>query len=255
MNKLLPILIALAAMAIVVAVAIFDAPDYLFFLFFLLIAIVVIAAGSKQGQFDYLQQILATSKIGSVASGLAEIVGFAKPYGELNMSPIGDLPCIAFLYTVEEKRVTRDSDGQEEVKYVEVKRQQTGDKFYLHDDTGQIEIDAKHLSWFGFQPANEYLSGSYRYREYILDETIEILMIGQAWYSNNRPVFKYSEDKKILAMAPLNWVDFHNKWRPLKRRAVFMLAIFALFAAFVLVVPVQLNGSQLIINLLVSAIP
>lgn len=249
MQKIFQSLILFLCLITMAGIVFLDAPAYLVFLLFVLIIIAALTSGAKQNQFEYLQRILATSKINAVASGLAEIVGVPRPYGDLATSPIGKLSCVGFIYTIEEKRVSKNSNGQEQVKYVEIKREIQCDRFYLQDESGRIEIDTKGLSWFGFQPINQYYSGSYRYREYILDENNEVLMIGQAWYADNKPIFKYSQDKQILAMAPLNWLRFRNKWRPLKFRIGFMFAIFSLFIVVILLVPIHLDGTKLILDI------
>lgn len=249
MPKIKKYLLALLAIASIFLIVVFEEPIYAFMLFFAIIIILAINGGAKQDKFEYLQQILATSKINAVASGLAEIIGVAKPYTQIIDSPIAKLPCIAYIYTVEEKRVSRDSEGREQVNYVEIERRVDCDRFYLQDASGQIEINAKNLAWFGFPIASEYSSGSYRYREYILDENRKILIIGQAWYQDSQPIFQYSTAKQIFAMAPFKWVLFRNKWRPLKQRAGLLLGLLGLFIIFVLLMPINLDGTKLIFGL------
>ncbi|KMQ67013.1 hypothetical protein ACM39_14525 [Chryseobacterium sp. FH2] len=47
-------------------------------------------------------------------------------------------------------------------------------------------------------------------------------------------------------MAPLELVNFANKWRPLKLRAVATILCIALISTFIFITPVKTEGSKLI---------
>lgn len=224
---------------------------HVYFFVFLITGLLVwsLVSPSSRNRFDQLQQILATADINAVASGLAEISGVGQPYDEPLISPMGEKPCAAYIYTVDRIDRSTDSDGDTTKSYVQIKRDVGGERFYLEDKTGRIEVQAEKLEWLNFFPTNETESHRYRHREYVLDDTTEVLMIGEAWYEKGRSLFRFSKSKNILAMAPVSSVNFHNKWRPLKHRTLFMLAAMGLFIAFMLVAPIEIQGSKLVLDL------
>ncbi len=107
-----------------------------------------------------------------------------------------------------------------------------------------IEIQAEQLEWISFSPAFEREVGSERYREYILDETTEILMIGQAFYEGSKTIFRYDDRKKLFGMAPYEMVSFANKWRPLKLKVVATILCISVISAFIFLIPVKIQGSK-----------
>lgn len=214
--------------------------------FFIIVFLVIIASilPSNKNRFYFYQRNLSTSKIKSVAMGLAEICGKAKAI-TIAVSPHTSTQCVGYIYTIDEITESRDDDGRTDKSYREIKREVNAKNFLLQDDSGNIEIQTEKLEWINFSPTFETETGSRRYREYILDEKTEILMIGQAFYEGSKTIFRYDETKKLFGMAPLEIVNFANKWRPLKLRAVTTLLCIALISAFIFMTPMKAEGSKL----------
>ncbi|WP_326980920.1 hypothetical protein VUJ46_11415 [Chryseobacterium sp. MYb264] len=215
--------------------------------FFIVIFLVIITSilPSNKNRFYFYQRNLSTSKIKSVAMGLAEICGKAKAITKA-VSPHTSTQCVAYIYTIDEITEKTDDDGRTDKSYREIKREINAKNFLLQDESGSIEIQTDKLEWINFSPSFETETGSRRYREYILDEKTEILMIGQAFYEGSNTIFRYDETKKLFGMAPLEIVNFANKWRPLKLRAVTTLLCIALISAFIFITPMRAEGSRLI---------
>lgn len=194
-------------------------------------------AANARNRFDFLQRNLATSRAGSVASGLAELVGRARPV-ETFKGPLSGQPCAACLYTVDKIHVRTDSDGDRHVSYEEVERERKGERFLLEDDTGRLEVTLAGLDWIGFPPTLESESAGYRYREYRLDDAHRVLVIGEVVHEDGRLVMRRGSDPgAVFGMAPFRWVDFSNRWRPLKLRACATLALMGTYVAVVLILP------------------
>jgi len=210
-------------------------------IFFIIVASIL---PSNKNRFYFYQRNLSTSKIKSVAMGLAEICGKAKAI-TMAVSPHTSTLCVAYIYTIDEITEKTDDDGKTDKSYREIKREVNAKNFLLQDNSGSIEIQTEKLEWISFSPSFETETGSRRYREYILDEKTEILMIGQAFYEGSNTIFRYDETKKLFGMAPLEIVNFANKWRPLKLRAVTTVLCIALISAFIFITPMKAKGSQL----------
>lgn len=217
----------------------------MFIIFFIIIISSILP--SNKNRFFFYQRNLPTSKIRSVAMGTAEICGRPKAVTNV-VSPLSSTNCVGYIYTVDEVSESTDDDGRTSRSYREIKRRQELHRFLLQDDTGSIEVEPEKLDWISFSPATERESSSERYREFILDEKTEILMIGQAFYEDAKTIFRYDEHKKLFGMAPLELVNFANKWRPLKLRSVVTLLCIALVSAFIIIVPVRISGSRLTIE-------
>lgn len=215
----------------------------IFIIFFFIILSSILP--SNKNRFFFYQRNLPTSKIKSVAIGLAEICGKAKAI-EPVFSYYTSTQCVGFIYTADEITESRDDDGKTSKSYHEINRKIGFKNFLLQDDSGSIEVVPDKIEWIHFWPTTEIETGNMRYREYILDEKTEILMIGQAFYEGAKTIFRYDENKKLFGMAPLEWVNFTNKWRPLKLKAVATLLCIALFSAFIILIPVKASGSKLI---------
>lgn len=202
---------------------------------------------NDKNRFYFYQRNLPTSKIQSVAMGLAEICGRAKALKTV-VSPLSSTVCVGYIYTVDKVSTKTDDDGHTSKSYSEIERKQELHRFLMEDETGSVEVSPEKLNWISFYPAVENETGSRRYREYILTEKTEILMIGQAFYEGSKTIFRYDENKKVFGMAPLEWVDFANKWRPLKLRSVATILCIALFSAFIMITPMKVVGTKLIIK-------
>lgn len=228
---------------------------YLGFFYFgiysiLIIVFIIIISSilpNDKNRFFFYQRNLPTSKIQSVAMGLAEICGKAKSLKPV-VSPLSSKTCVGYIYTVDDVSESRNDDGRTSKSYRQIEKKQEINRFLLQDESGSIEVDPDKLNWISFYPETERETGSRRYREYILNEKTEILMIGQAFYEDAKTIFRYDENKNVFGMAPLERVSFANKWRPLKIRSVATLLCIALFSAFIMTAPIEIKGGKLIIQ-------
>jgi len=93
------------------------------------------------------------AQAGSLRPGAVELQGQARPATELVTSPLTGRDCLAYEFTVEEKRrqrqreqYDRDGDGHREMKtetkWVEVEHEVRTEPFYVADGSGQAMIDA-----------------------------------------------------------------------------------------------------------------
>jgi hypothetical protein len=215
--------------------------------FFIIIFIIILTSvlPNHQNRFYFYQRNLSTSKIKSVAVGLAEICGKAKAITP-SVSPYTSTPCVGYIYTIDEIIERRDGEGRTSKSYRQVQKEVNIKDFILTDDSGSIEVQAENLDWISFSPVFERETGSERYREYILDEKTEILMIGQAFYEGAKTIFRYDDNKKLFGMAPYEMGSFANKWRPLKLRAVATILCISVISALIFLTPVKIQGSKLI---------
>ncbi|KMQ67012.1 hypothetical protein ACM39_14520 [Chryseobacterium sp. FH2] len=95
--------------------------QYSFFIIFFIIILGSILPNNKNRLYFY-QRNLSTSKIKSVAIGLAEICGKAKAIN-IAVSPYTATQCIGYIYTVNEITETRDDDGKISKSYREIRRE------------------------------------------------------------------------------------------------------------------------------------
>ena len=219
---------------------------YSFFIILFLIIMSSVLPSNKNRYFFY-QRNLPTSKIKSAAVGLAEICGKAKAL-EYVISPLYAKKCVGCIYTVDKISHSRDKDGRTSTSYREISRKVDINKFLLTDDSGSIEVHPENLEWISFTATNETSDGDKRYREFILDEKTDVLLVGQVYYEGAKNIFRYDENTKVFGMAMLDLVNFANKWRPLKLRAIATILCAALFTAFVLIIPMKVQGTKLIIK-------
>lgn len=219
---------------------------YSFFIIFFLIIVSSILPNNTN-RFYFYQRILPTSTIQSVAMGLAEISGKAKAIHPV-VSPDTDTSCVGYIYTVDEIHTSRDDDGRTSTSYREISRKMELKNFYIEDETGKIEIVPEQLQWINFLPTHSREDGRKRYQEFILDEKTDFLLIGQAFYEGSHSILRFDEGKKVFGIAPLDIVNFFNKWRPLKLRALTTLACIAVCSAFILFTPITMNGTKIIIE-------
>ena len=216
---------------------------FVLFIFFLIILSSILP--NNKNRFYFYQRTLPTSTIKSAAMGLAEISGKAKAI-EPVISPDTDTSCVGYIYTVDEIRTTRDDDGRTSTSYHEISRETRIKRFYMEDETGRIEVIPDQLEWISFSPTYSRETGNRRYQEFIIDEKTDFLLIGQVFYEDSHSVFRFDEGRKVFGIAPLNIVNFANKWRPLKLRALTTLACIAILAAIIIFTPVKINGSKII---------
>jgi hypothetical protein len=219
---------------------------YSFFIIFFLIILSSLLPNNKN-RFYFYQRTLPTSTIKSIAMGLAEISGKAKAIDGV-ISPDTDTPCVGYIYTVDEIRTSRDDDGRTSTSYHEISRKTEIKNFLIEDETGKIEIIPDKLQWLNFSVTNSREDLGRRYQEFIIDEKTNFLLIGQAFYEGSKSVFRFDENKNVFGIAPLDMVNFSNKWRPLKLRALTTLSFIGILSAFILFTPIKMVGNKIIIE-------
>ena len=77
-----------------------------------------------------------TSKIRSLAVGVVEVEGDAKPNGGVFESPFSGEDCVLYEYQIEEYRDTGDGSD-----WVTIDSGQTDEPFYIDDGTGKVMVD------------------------------------------------------------------------------------------------------------------
>ncbi|MBA5866961.1 MAG: hypothetical protein GDA67_09750 [Nitrospira sp. CR1.3] len=111
-----------------------------------------------------LIESLPTCPIRSLAVGLVEVSGQAKPEGQLLRAPFSGLPCVFFSYQVEEKR-----GSGKEARWQTIAKGTSPDPFFVQDHTGKVLVvpfDARLIlpddrttrsSWMGALPEQTIL--------------------------------------------------------------------------------------------------
>ena len=126
-------------------------------------------------RFLKLQASLPTSKIRSIAKGLAEVEGKLLMKTPL-FSPIKMTPCIGYYYLIE--KIDRDKEGHN--SYSTIHEETQCNPFEIEDTTGKIEVVPEGIQLFLMENTHQYTSGGKRYSESLLREGDEVLLIGYA---------------------------------------------------------------------------
>ncbi|WP_446470153.1 hypothetical protein [Xenorhabdus stockiae] len=221
----------------------------LFAIFFATALILIWREKTPKKQFFKLQQILPTSKIGSMAMGLVEVQGRAIAEKQrLVTAPLSKKKCIAYLYT--EHKETKDSEGKTYYKTIT-------DKIYcapfnIQDETGSVAVITHDLSLVSLPPTLKYEKNKVRYVERAIFNHDMIMLIGAATEKNipgkgNQIVIQKDIENNILAASRVESVTHWNKHRPLVRSAlVFSLAAVFLIAV-ILTIPYEYHEQKLTI--------
>lgn len=195
----------------------------------LFIITVFINKKGSGGSLMKLQKSLPTSKIRSVAMGLAEIQGKIV-IDEPLISRIKSKRCAGYYYLIQE--ISHDDDGKEQLRTIHTDF--TYNPFFLEDETGKIKVNPTKMQLLHFKEYS-YRSNGKKYTEYILEEDDkQYLMIGKASVENNLPVFEYDENKKILSITPTTEVEKHDMAMYYLAKARPYLISFLLWTAFIL---------------------
>lgn len=112
-----------------------------------------------------------TSKVASAAQGYVELVGTGKPLGGTPLlSPLTQLPCLWYRYTVERK----DSDN----KWVQESKGESDASFILDDGSGECVIDPEGAEML-VTKKDSWIQGDRRYTQWLLIEHQAIYALGQ----------------------------------------------------------------------------
>lgn len=213
-------------------------------LLFLIIPYVRWVFPDNESRFFRFQNSLPTSKIRSLAMGLAEIEGkleLIKPI----ISPIGNRKCIGFKHTI--ANINFDENGKESfnVIFTEI----VCNPFFIVDDTGKIEVNPEKLEFVWVKEDQQYRLDGEMHIEYLLNPNDKMLLIGKAALKeNNQPVFEYETIKKVFAISPSVSIGNYNTYRPLINSFIGFSCVFAFIAAIILITPMKIAGSKIVIG-------
>ncbi|WP_338804113.1 hypothetical protein WDV76_00045 [Xenorhabdus griffiniae] len=210
--------------------------------FFIIIGFLIWRQKTPKKQFFKLQQMLPTSKIGSMAMGLVEVQGTAiAEKQKLRTAPLSKRRCIAYHYTVHQE--TKNSEGKKYYKTITDQTQCA--PFKIQDETGSASVITDDLSLISLPPTCKYEKGNMRYVERAIFNHDTIMLIGAAAEKANQIVIQKDIENDILAAAPIKSVKHWNKHYPLKKSALTFIMIAVFLSAIVLTIPYEYNGQAL----------
>ncbi|MGS2762166.1 hypothetical protein [Sinomicrobium sp. M5D2P9] len=217
---------------------------YALLLLFLIIPLVNLFLPGNKNRYLRYQRTLPTSKIRSVAMGLAEIEGELRMI-EPVLAPVKKKECIGYQYRIED--ITKDKDGKE--SYRTVFNETVCNPFFIEDETGSIEVNPEKIEFVWIEKDEQYRRGGKRYTQYLLNPGDQMLLIGKASLKeNNQPVFEYENIKKVFAISPSHKITYYNTYRPLLNSFIGFTCIFAFIAAIILITPMRIEGEQIIVE-------
>jgi hypothetical protein len=112
-----------------------------------------------------------TSRIASAAQGYVELIGRGRAFaGAPLISPVSQLPCLWYRYTVER----RDSDN----KWHMEDKGESESSFILDDGTGECVIDPDGAEML-ISKKDTWMQGDRRYTQWLLIEQQRIYVLGQ----------------------------------------------------------------------------
>ncbi|MBO0593165.1 hypothetical protein I2486_17315 [Cellulophaga sp. E16_2] len=215
----------------------------IFFLIFAIPFLNFILPNTKSRFLKY-QSTLPTSKIRSVAMGLAEIEGKLRTIEHLE-SPIDAIPCIGYRYKIEKISTDKDGDKSYSSIFDEIKC----NPFYVLDETGIIKVIPDKIEFVYVPEYDSYIGSGKRYTQYLLQENDSMLLIGKAsLQANNEPIFEYENIKKVFAIAPSEKVNHYNTFKPLLNSFTLFCSFFGFLVAVVLVTPIEITTHKISIS-------
>lgn len=112
-----------------------------------------------------------TSRIASAAQGYVELIGSGKPLaGAPLISPVSQLPCLWFRYTVERK--TSDN------KWAQEDKGESDASFLIDDGSGECVVDPEGAEMLVTRK-DSWIVGDRRYTQWLLIERQTIYVLGQ----------------------------------------------------------------------------
>jgi hypothetical protein len=199
---------------------------------------------SNESRFFKLQNSLPTSKIRSLAMGLAEIEGKLEMIKPI-ISPIGKKECIGFQHKI--ANINHDEEGKE--RFNTIFTEIVCNPFYIVDDTGKIEVNPEKLEFVWVKEDQQYRMDDEMHTEYLLNPNDKMLLIGKAGLKgNNQPVFEYENIKKVFAISPSVSITNYNTYKPLLNSFIGFSCVFAFIAAIILITPMKIADNKIIIE-------
>lgn len=199
---------------------------------------------SNESRFFKLQNSLPTSKIRSLAMGLAEIEGNLEMIQPI-LSPIGKKKCIGYQHNI--SNINYDDNGKE--KLITIFTEVVCNPFYIVDDTGKIEVNPEKLEFVLVNEDNQYRRDGEMHTEYLLHPNDKMLLIGKASIKEkNQPVFEYEAIKKVFAISPSVSIANYNTYKPLLNSFIGFSCVFAFVASIILITPIKISNDKIIIE-------
>ncbi|OQP58579.1 hypothetical protein [Niastella populi] len=217
---------------------------YSVLLLFIIVPVLSAILPGNRNKFLKYQGTLPTSKIRSVAMGLAEIEGSLECI-EPMLSPINNKQCIGYRYRIEDISTNKDGDKS----YTTILDETMCNPFYISDETGKIRVHPDKMEFVYVAEDEMYSSGGKRYTQFLIKENDKMLLLGNCGLGeNNEPVFEYEEIKKVFAIAPSDKITHYNTFKPLLNSFLIFTCAFALMVSLILVTPMYIKDGQLIIE-------
>ncbi|AZB27333.1 hypothetical protein EG339_23460 [Chryseobacterium bernardetii] len=185
-------------------------------------------SGTKR--FLRLQASLPTSRIASLAKGIVEVEGILIMKTPLR-SPVSNEECIGYHYTIED--IDKDSDGKN--TYTTVYRETQCNAFQMKDSTGTIEIQPEGIELVLLGETNISSSYNKRYKETLLKDGQQMLLVGYADSKNGVSFIRKDEHYKVLGITSSSGITVWNKYQPLLRSFLFTCSVILLIIIYILI--------------------
>jgi hypothetical protein len=213
-------------------------------LVFIIVPVLSAILPSNRNKFLKYQSSLPTSKIRSVAMGLAEIEGSLECM-EPMLSPISKKKCIGYRYRIED--ISTDKEGDK--SYTTILDETLCNPFYISDETGKIKVNPDKMEFVYVAKDEMYSAGGKRYTQFLIRENDKMLLIGKCGLTeNNQPVFEYEAIKKVFAIAPSDKITHYNTFKPLLNSFLIFSSAFAFMVSLILVTPITIKDGQLMVG-------
>lgn len=210
---------------------------------FICLFIIASMLPNTQSRFMRYQQILPTSKVRSMATGIVELEGSLLAQQQIQ-APLSGQRCIGYYHTIE--REERKSDGK--TRYRLIHEEKLCQPFRLQDDTGSVSVDVESLD-FHLLPTNKTVRrGDEIEQEYLLTRETPYLLIGQAVRRNGELVLTRDKFRRVFGIAPINNLQRRSKLDALFGRAKYFIVATAMTIALLLVMPIEVQRRQVIIH-------
>lgn len=193
----------------------------------------------RPSHFYSLQTKLPTTKIAQLTEGVLEISGLTRAKKTIS-SPFSATPCIGYIYTIEALQ-TQTYKGHTEQIYQEIHREQTGYDFEIVDDSGAVIVSFEKLELLAIE-ATVTEKGNKRHSEIILQEGIEVLLIGEAKLQDSTTTMVYSEEEQLFGIVPIENVDFYNRYTPLRTKLENTYVVFLILTVVILVLSLSVKN-------------
>lgn len=217
-----------------------------FYMFLIIFGIIILQAflPNNKNRFLKFQGILPTSKIHTVAMGLAEVKGKLQYKEPPILAPIKDKECIGFRYVIEQ--ISRDKEGK--TSYTTIFEETKCNRFYIEDETGKIEVKPEELEMIWLPENSQYSDSGKRFTQYLLEPNDQMILVGKVSLENNTPVFEYESIKKVFAIAPIDKLEEHNESKPFMDSMYRFTAVFVMIVALILITPIKIEKNTILIG-------